>query len=104
MNISMMMLMAEYISPALQKALQIIAPILMILMVLIAIALIIVILSQKGDPSEVTAISGTSSGYAGKNKAEDSATRLKKLTYILGGAMLVVSVLYFVIQLIGRQS
>jgi len=103
MNFLMMMLMAEYISPALQKFISIMTPILMILMVLLAIAITVIILSQKGNTSEITAISGgNQNAYLNKNKTEDRASRLKKWTYILGAAILVTSILYFVLQLIGR--
>ncbi len=104
MTMPMLMLAADYISPAFQEALQIIAPILMIIMVLLAISLTVIILMQSGNVSEITAISGgNQNSYAGKNKGEDKAGRLKKVTYILGAAMLLVSILYFVLQLIGRQ-
>jgi preprotein translocase subunit SecG len=59
---------------------------------------------QSGNTSEITAISGSNpNSYLGKNKTEDRASRLKKWTYILGAGMLVLSILYFVLQLIGRQ-
>lgn len=99
----MMMLMAP-ISPALQEALTIIAPILMIIMVLLSIAITIVILSQNGNTADISAMSGgTANSYVGKNKSEDKESKLKRLTYILGAAMLLTSVAYFVLQLIGRQ-
>jgi len=104
MTMPMLMLAADYLSPAVQEALQIIAPILMIIMVLLSIAIIVIILMQSGNVSEITAISGGSqNSYMGKNKGEDKTSRLKKVTYILGASMLLVSILYFVLQLIGRQ-
>lgn len=105
MDLNMMMLMAMApISPALQKALTIIAPALMIIMVLLSIAIIVIILAQSGNTSDVTAISGGKADtYVGKNKTGDRTSRLKKLTYIFGAAMLVNSIAYFVVQLIGRQ-
>lgn len=106
MTLKMMMLMAMApISPALQRALEIIAPILMIVMVLLSIAIVVIILMQSGNTSEVTAITGNNpNSYMGKNKTEDKASRLKKWTYILGAAILVTSVAYFLLQLIGRQT
>lgn len=99
-----MMMLLQPISPALQRALEIIAPILMVLMVLLSIALIIIVLAQSGNTSDVSALSGGGSNtQMGKNKIENKATRLKKYTYILGAAMLLTSVAYFVLQLIGRQ-
>lgn len=104
MNLKMLMLMAP-ISPALQRALEIIAPALMILMVLLGIAIIVIILLQKGNSSDVSALSGgNSNAYVGKNKSSDRASILKKSTYYIGAAMLLTSVAYYVLQLIGRQS
>lgn len=74
-------------------------PMLLILMVVLAIATIVVILMQKATSDNVGAISGESETYIGKNKGSNKERTLKIVTMVLGGCLLVVSVLYYVFQL-----
>jgi preprotein translocase subunit SecG len=84
----------EFIS---YEAWQIIQPILIIFMVLCSIALIVVVMMQKSASGNVSAISGGSSdSFYGKNKSQSNEGKLKIATICMAVALLVISVIYFI--------
>lgn len=77
----------------------VIANVLIILMTVISIAIIVVVMMQEGETGGVSAISGGSSDtFYGKNKGRSKEQILKRVTLILGAAMLVISVIFFIIK------
>ncbi|MGN1099468.1 MAG: preprotein translocase subunit SecG [Christensenellales bacterium] len=75
-------------------------PIFLIVMVLLAIAMVVLILLQNSNPENLGAITGSTESYYGQNKARSKESRLKKATIWIAVALVVVSVLYFLMQII----
>lgn len=74
-------------------------PTLAIVSVLVGIALVVVILMQSGTNDNIGVINGGESDtYANKNKGKTREGLLRRLTIIFGVAMVVLSIIYFVIQ------
>lgn len=72
--------------------------VMMIVSVVISIALIVLILMQKGNTSNVGAITGgNSETYYGKNKARTADSRLKLGTTILGITLGVIAIVFFIV-------
>lgn len=77
---------------------KILSPALLVLMTLVSVGIIIVVLMQKSSNDNVSAITGGSSeSFYGKNKTESKEGKLRKATVILAVALLVISVVYFVL-------
>ncbi len=74
--------------------------ILVIIMVLLAIALIVIILMQKGTNDNIGVIGGETDTYMGRNKGQNREKKLKLVTAILGGIIVVLAIIYFVVILV----
>ncbi len=72
--------------------------ILVVLMVLLAIAIIVIILMQKGTNDNIGVIGGDT--YMGKNKGQNKEKKLKLATSIIGGIIVVLAIIYFVLGVI----
>lgn len=102
----MRMLMLAPIDSGLQQIIDKgIKPALFVLMTLISIVLIVIVLMQKGDSGDISAVTGgkSANSYHSKNRATDKGSILKRWTYILGAALLINSLAYFLISIIGLQ-
>jgi len=73
--------------------------VLMCLMVLFSIAMIIIVLLQKGNESNLGAIAGGAESFFGKEKAKTWDGKFKKLTVIIAILLVVTSIVFFVFQL-----
>lgn len=73
---------------------------LMVLMVVLAIGMIIIVLMQSGNQSNLGAITGAAESFFGKNKAKTMESKFKRWTVIIAAAMLVCSVLFFVFYML----
>lgn len=73
---------------------------LMVLMVVLAIGMIIIVMMQSGNQSNLGAITGAAESFFGKNKAKTMEAKFKKWTVIIAAAMLVCSVLFFVFYML----
>ncbi len=73
---------------------------LMVLMVVLAIGMIIIVLMQSGNQSNLGAITGAAESFFGKNKAKTMDSKFKRWTIIIAAAMLVCSVLFFVFYML----
>ena len=73
------------------------------LMAVAAIALIVVILMQKGNQDNISAISGGASNdtFFGKNKNRSKEGKLKIATIVLGILLVIFSIIYFVVLNVG---
>ena len=72
--------------------------VLMIAAVVLSGLLIAFILMQKGNTSDVGAITGgKSETYYGKNKARSTDSRLKLVTTIFGIALALIAIVFFII-------
>ncbi len=71
----------------------VIRAILTILLVLISLALIIIVLLQEGKSAGLGSISGAAESYWGKNKSRSMEGTLQKVTKILCGAFIIVSLI-----------
>lgn len=74
--------------------------ILVIIMVLLAIALIVIILMQKGTNDNIGVIGGETDTYMGRNKGQNREKKLKLATAIIGGIIVVLAIIYFVVILV----
>ena len=73
---------------------------LMVLMVLLAVGMIIIVMMQSGNQSNLGAITGAAESFFGKNKAKTMESKFKRWTVIIAAAMLVCSVLFFVFYML----
>ena len=78
----------------------VISPILMIIMVLVSIAMLICILRQSGDPEDLGALTGNTETFYGKNREKTPGALLKKLTVWFAVALVAISIIYFVLQIL----
>ena len=81
-------------------AIKIVKDVLVVFMVLLSIAVIVIVLMQKGTNDNIGAIGGESETYMGKNKGQNKERMLKILTSFLGGLIVVLSIIYFVLTAI----
>lgn len=73
---------------------------LMVLMVVLAIGMIVIVMMQSGNQSNLGAITGAAESFFGKNKAKTMESKFKRWTVIIAAAMLVCSVLFFVFYML----
>ena len=71
---------------------------LMAIMVVLAIAMIIIVLMQQGTSENVSAITGSSDSFYGRNKAKTHEDRMKKITLLFFSLVLITSVIYFIVS------
>lgn len=71
-----------------------------VIMTLTAIFAILVVLIQPGNSSGIDAIGGSSETFFGKNKTKTFESKLKKFTVIALVILGVLSVVFFVIELL----
>lgn len=72
----------------------------MAIMVLLSIAMIIIVMLQEGNSSNLGAITGAAESFFGKNKAKSLDSKFKRWTMIIAGSILVSSILFFVIYIL----
>lgn len=72
----------------------------MVVMVLLSITMIIIVVMQQGNTNNLGAIAGGAESFFGKNKAKSLDAKFKRYTIWIAAAILVVSVLFFVIQIL----
>ncbi|MDD3947113.1 MAG: preprotein translocase subunit SecG [Clostridia bacterium] len=72
----------------------------MVIMVLLSLAMIIIVMLQEGNTTNLGAITGAAESFFGKNKAKTLDSRFKKWTMIIAGSILVTSILFFVVYLL----
>lgn len=73
---------------------------LMVVMVLLAIGMVVVVMMQSGNQTNLGAITGAAESFFGKNKAKTMDAKFKRWTVIIAIAMLVCSILFFVFYLL----
>ena len=73
---------------------------LMVVMVLLAIGMVVVVMMQSGNQTNLGAITGAAESFFGKNKAKTMEAKFKRWTVIIAVAMLVCSILFFVFYLL----
>ena len=72
-------------------------------MVLFSVAMIIIVALQEGNNNNLGAISGAAESFFGKNKAKSLEAKFKRLTIYISGAILLTSVLYFVMGVLRNR-
>lgn len=82
------------------KGITIAQSILVIVMALMAIAMIVIVLMQKSASDGIGAISGDTDTYYGKNKKQNKDKILKIITISLGVVMVIVSIIFFVLNVL----
>lgn len=96
----MINLSALLMSNGLYVALSVIS---IVLIVLCSLFVIVVVMMQKSNSSGISALSGSSETFYGKNKSKTLESKLKRLTIICLIVIGVLCVLYFIIGLIPVQ-
>ena len=71
---------------------------LMVVMVVLAIAMIVIVLMQQGTNENVSAITGVTDSFYGRNKAKTQEARLKKITLLFFCLILITSVIFFIVS------
>ncbi len=72
----------------------------MVIMVLLAIAMIVIVVLQDGNNSNLGAITGAAESFFGKNKSKTLDAKFKRWTIGIAIGLLVTSILYFVVYLL----
>lgn len=75
----------------------------MVIMVILSIAIIVIVVLQEGNNSNLGAITGAAESFFGKNKAKTLDAKFKRWTVGIAVAMLVCSVLFFVVYLLRER-
>lgn len=97
MNFINQLLVADWVS----KSFPIIRIVLMAIIIICAITIIVAILMMESNPEGGTnAITGTTDSFYAQNQSSTKEGRLKKLVIICGIVLLVVTILFFVTQMI----
>jgi preprotein translocase subunit SecG len=65
--------------------------------------MIIIVVLQQGNSNSLGAISGGAESFFGKNKARSLDAKFKRWTIIISIAILVVSILFFVVQILNKR-
>ena len=68
-----------------------------IMMVVACVAIIVIIMLQKGTPDNVSAVTGSTETFYGKNKAKDKEGILKKITLGLFVFIIICAIICFVV-------
>lgn len=82
------------------RGINIFRDILVIFMVILAIAIIVLILMQKGTNDNIGVIGGETDTYMGRNKGQNREKKLKLATSIIGGIIVVLAIIYFVLAVV----
>ncbi len=69
-------------------------------MVLLAVIMIIIVVMQQGESSNLGAIAGGAESFFGKNKSRSLDAKFKRWTIFVAGMILLTSILFFVIQIL----
>ena len=72
----------------------------MVLMVLSSVAMIIIVMLQRGEDQNMGAITGGAESFFGKNKSRGLDAKLKRWTIYVAIAILVSSIMFFVMQIL----
>ncbi|MBQ9728946.1 MAG: preprotein translocase subunit SecG [Clostridia bacterium] len=72
---------------------------LIILMAIVALATIILVLLQPSNSSGIDALGGSSETFFGKNKGKSIEAKMKKWTVICLIALIVLSIVFYVLQI-----
>ncbi|MBP3423078.1 MAG: preprotein translocase subunit SecG [Clostridia bacterium] len=70
-----------------------------ILMCVTAVAAIILVLLQPANSSGIDALGGSSETFFGKNKGKSLEAKMKKWTWICLAILVVLSIIFYVLQL-----
>ncbi|MFA6866841.1 MAG: preprotein translocase subunit SecG [Clostridia bacterium] len=76
----------------------------MVLMILLSIAMVLIVIMQEGNSSDLGAIAGGAESFFGKNKAKSLDTKFKRWTIYLSIGILVTSILFFVVQILKNNT
>lgn len=76
---------------------------LMVVMALLSIALIVIVMLQSGNQSNLGSITGAAETFFGKNRAKTMESKFKRWTVGIAIAMLVCAVLFFVFHMLNEK-
>ena len=76
---------------------------LMVVMALLSIALIVIVMLQSGNQSNLGSITGPAETFFGKNRAKTMESKFKRWTVGIAIAMLVCAVLFFVFHMLNEK-
>ena len=72
---------------------------LVILMAVAAVVAIVLILMQPSNSSGIDALGGSSETFFGKNKGKSVEAKMKKWTWICLAVIIVLSIIFYIVQL-----
>ena len=76
---------------------------LIVVMAVLSIALIIIVMLQSGNQSNLGSITGAAETFFGKNRAKTMESKFKRWTVGIAVAMLVCAVLFFVFHMLNER-
>ncbi len=76
---------------------------LIVVMAVLSIALIIIVMLQSGNQSNLGSITGAAETFFGKNRAKTMESKFKRWTVGIAVAMLVCAVLFFVFHMLNEN-
>lgn len=76
---------------------------LMVVMALLSIALIVIVMLQSGNQSNLGSITGAAETFFGKNRAKTMESKFKRWTVGIAISMLVCAVLFFVFYMLNEK-
>lgn len=71
-----------------------------VLSTLCALFIIVVVMIQPGNSNGISALSGSSDTFYGKNKSKTIESKLKKLTVICLVLMIVLMIIFYLVQVL----
>ena len=72
---------------------------LIVLMAIAALATIVLVLMQPSNSSGIDALGGSSETFFGKNKGKSIEAKMKKWTWICLAILIVLSIVFYVLQI-----
>ncbi len=85
--------------PAYEMAHKILSVTMIVLMAIAALAAIVMILLQPSNSSGIDALGGSSETFFGKNKGRSIEAKMKKWTWICLAILVVLSIIFYVLQI-----
>lgn len=96
MNFSLLQTLAGAVPTWVSESFPVIQIILVAMVALCAIALIVLVFCQESNSSGLGSLGGAENSFYSQNKGNSREGRLKKWTYIMAGAILVLTVIYLI--------
>lgn len=96
MNFDLFQILADGVPAWVSSSFPVIQVILVAIIALCAIGLIVLVFCQESNSNGLGSLGGAENSFYSQNKGNTKEGRLKRWTYILAGAIFVLTVIYFI--------